>query len=186
VTDKLQPNDKEDLEEIAPEDEETEDQSLDGTEEVEEQPSELEVAKREADEYLDGWQRARAELSNYKKRIEKEKSEMSAFMKGGILARYLPILDDLERALQDRPDSADVGAWAEGIELIYKKFSDIMEAEGVQTIAAEGETFDPALHEALSHEPSETHESGVVIEVIQHGYQIDERVIRPALVRVAK
>lgn len=188
MTDKLQPKDKdkEELEETSPEEEEIVEETQDESDEREEQPSQLELAKREAEEYLDGWQRARAELANYKKRIDREKLDMGVRMKGEILSRYLPIVDDLERALQDRPDAADTEAWAEGIELIYKKMHDILEAEGVQVIAAEGELFDPVLHEALSNEPSEEHESGVVIEVIQQGYQLDERVIRPALVRIAK
>lgn len=192
MTDKLQPKDEkepQEMQELAAEGEasiEGEASELDEQSEAEQELSELDLAKRQAEEYLDGWQRARAELANYKKRAEREKGGMSVQLKGDIFSRYLPIVDDLERALQDRPDGSDADAWAEGIELIYKKIRDIMEAEGVQAIAVEGEPFDPVLHDALSHEQSEKHESGLVIEVIQQGYQIDERVIRPALVRVAK
>lgn len=192
MTDKLQPKDKQELEEPteAEAGEHEAAQELDPAEaELEEQEqelSELDLARREADEYLDGWQRARAELANYRKRVEREKEELFLRLKGEILARYLPIADDLERALQDRPTENDAAAWAEGIELILKKVRDIMDSEGVRSIASEGDEFDPELHEALSHEPSEEHASGLVIEVIQQGYQINDRVIRPALVRVAK
>ena len=96
---------------------------------------------------------------------------------------YLPILDDLERALATRP--ADL-AWVDGIELIYRKLKSILEAEGLKRIEAEGQMFDPNFHEAISQEPSEDHESGQIIAVVQNGYMLGERVIRPAMVRVAQ
>ena len=104
-------------------------------------------------------------------------------MKGDIIKKVLPALDDLERALQNRP--AD-DAWASGIELIARKLQNILEAEGVKRIVAEGVAFDPNFHEAISHEPNNDVESGNVIAVVQNGYMLGERVIRPALVRVAQ
>jgi molecular chaperone GrpE len=106
-----------------------------------------------------------------------------ASMKGDIIKKVLPALDDLERALQNRP--AD-DAWANGIELIARKLQNLLEAEGVKRIEAKGAAFDPNFHEAISHEPSEEVGSGHVIEVVQNGYTLNERVIRPALVRVAQ
>ncbi len=146
----------------------------------------LERARAEAQEYLDGWQRARAEFANYRKRVDREMQDAYERAKGDILARYLCILDDLERALKDRPAEDEAGVWAEGIELIYRKFKALLEAEGVETIPAEGQPFDPNLHEAISHEESGDHQEGHVIEVVQQGYRIGDRVLRPALVRVAK
>ena len=105
-------------------------------------------------------------------------------MKADLIRKYLPVLDDVERALQNRP--ADSGPWVNGIELIQKKLSAILESEGVRRIEAEGQAFDPALHEAISHEPSDAVESGHVIAVTQNGYMLGDRVIRPALVRVAQ
>ena len=104
-------------------------------------------------------------------------------MKGDIIKKILPVLDDLARALQNRP--AD-DAWAGGIELIGRKFQTILESEGVTRIEAEGQPFDPNFHEAISNEVSDAVESGHVIAVVQNGYMLDERVIRPALVRVAQ
>ncbi len=135
-------------------------------------------------EYLDGWQRAQAEFVNYRKRVERDNELIYGSMKADILKKYLPVLDDLERALQNRP--SDSGSWINGIELIHKKLLSILESEGVKRIEAEGQMFDPAFHEAISHEPSETVESGRVIAVAQNGYMLGERVIRPALVRVAQ
>jgi molecular chaperone GrpE len=94
-------------------------------------------------------------------------------------------VDDLQRALKDRPVDNDGAAWAEGVELIYRKLMTILEAEGVTPIEAEGEMFDPNLHEAVVQSDSDEHESGQVIEVLQTGYKLGDRVLRPAMVRVA-
>lgn len=139
-----------------------------------------------ADEYLDGWQRSQAEFANYKNRVKREEQEAQAVAAASVLARTLPLLDDLERALKDRPRQGEAAIWADGIELIYRKWTAILESQGLEPIPAEGQKFDPTLHEALSHEDSPDHEEGEVIEVIAQGYRIGDRVVRPALVRVAK
>lgn len=153
---------------------------------VEEFQAEIEVIRAQADEYLDGWQRSRAEFANYKKRTEREKEEINAQVTGNILTHYLGIIDDLERALRDRPLESGSNAWAEGIELIYIKLKAILETEGIEPIVAEGKIFDPNFHEAISYEENDDHRDGEVIEVIQRGYQLGDRVLRPAMVRVAK
>lgn len=144
----------------------------------------LEEAQSKASEYKDGWMRSQAEFQNYKKRIERDNEMMYSSMKGDIIKKVLPALDDLERALQNRP--SDSGAWVSGIELIQKKLISILESEGVRKIDAQGAPFDPNFHEAISHESVEGFESGHVIAVVQNGYMLGDRVIRPALVRVAQ
>jgi molecular chaperone GrpE len=134
-------------------------------------------------EYKDGWARSQAEFQNYRKRIERDNELTYANMKGDIIKKVLPALDDLERALQNRP--AD-DAWASGIELIARKLQNILDNEGVKRIEAKGMAFDPTFHEAITHEPSDEVPSEHVIDVIQNGYMLGERVIRPALVRVAQ
>lgn len=148
--------------------------------------AELEALRAQADEYLDGWQRARAEFANYKKRVEREQEDSRGRATAAILAKILPIADDLDRALRDQPGQDDARAWAQGIELIQRKLEAILEAEGVETIPAEGQAFDPELHEAVTYEENDDHNEGQVIEVIQKGYRLGERVLRPARVRVAK
>ena len=143
----------------------------------------LEEAEAKLADSLDGWQRSLADFQNYKRRVERDNEAVKALMKGELIRKVLPMLDDLERALQNRP--ADSG-WAGGIELIVRKFQNLLDAEGVKRIDAKGTAFDPAFHEAISHEPSDEVESGHVIDVVQNGYMIGERVIRPALVRVAQ
>jgi molecular chaperone GrpE len=154
--------------------------------EGEEPEDELAQLKSEAAEYLDGWQRARAEFANFKKRVERESEESRKRITSEILLNYLGIMDDLERALETAPEEQGVAEWVSGIELISHKFSAILEAEGVVTIEAEGERFDPNLHEAISYEETEEFEGGAIIAVTQRGYKLGDRIIRPAMVRVAK
>jgi molecular chaperone GrpE len=150
---------------------------------VEALQAQLAEAEAKAAEFKDGWMRAQAEFQNYKKRIERDNETMYANMKGDIIKRVLPALDDLERALQNRPSD---DAWASGVELIARKLQGILESEGVKRIEAQGAEFDPNFHEAISHEPADGVESGHVIAVVQNGYMLGERVIRPAMVRVAQ
>ncbi|MGD8732057.1 MAG: nucleotide exchange factor GrpE [Anaerolineales bacterium] len=154
---------------------------------VDESPEQMiERLQTEADEYLDGWQRARAEFANYKKRIERERESARERITGEIITRYLGVMDDLERALEKAPENDACKEWVAGVDLIYNKFRSILEAEGVQTIEEEGLRFDPNIHEAISYEDSDEFEEGSVIEVTQRGYKLDDRVLRPAMVRVAK
>lgn len=143
----------------------------------------LHEAEARAAEYKDGWARAQADYQNYKKRIERDNELTYITMKGDIVKKILPVLDDLERALQNRP--AD-NPWASGIELIVRKLQNVLESEGIKRIEAQGQEFDPNFHEAISHEPADGVKSGFVIGVVQNGYMLGERVIRPAMVRVAQ
>jgi molecular chaperone GrpE len=167
-----------------------EDTSSDTSLDVEQLSAEIEVLRKKLEEaeaktseYKDSWLRSQAEFQNYRKRLERDNEMMHISMKGDIIKRVLPVLDDLERALQNR--SAD-DPWANGIELVARKFQNILESEGVKKIEAVGTEFDPNFHEAISHEPANGAQSGHVIGVVQNGYMIGERVIRPALVRVAQ
>jgi molecular chaperone GrpE len=148
--------------------------------------AELDEWKNKANEYLDGWQRSRAEFANYKKRVEREQTQVYQNAAGNIFKRYLDVLDDLDRALKNRPLEGDGAEWAAGIEIIYHKFVNILESEGVKIMQAEGQEFDPNLHEAISHEKVEGVPGGQIIEVVKQGYLLSDRVLRPAGVRVAK
>lgn len=143
----------------------------------------LKDAESKVIEYKDGWARTQADFQNFRKRVERDNETFKASTKGDIIKKVLPVLDDLERAMQNRPTD---DAWANGIELVVRKFQNILDMEGVKRIEAKGVAFDPNFHEAISHEPSAEVESGHVIDVVQNGYVIGERVIRPALVRVAQ
>jgi molecular chaperone GrpE len=148
--------------------------------------AELEQVRAQSLEYFEGWQRERADFANYKRRIERDQIQMSQTVNWNIIKKYLVVMDDLERALKARPTEGDGAKWAEGIDLIYRKFQTIIENENIKRIPADAAEFDPNMHEAISHEDSPDHESGQVIEVLQQGYMLGDRVLRPALVRVAK
>ena len=145
----------------------------------------LEAAQLEAAENLDGWQRAKAEFINYKKRVEREQAKTYADAAARVIKRYLDVLDDLDRAMADRPQDGSGAEWAGGIEHIHRKLSNILEIEGVAVMEVEGQDFDPNLHEAIAMEESADHKSGEIIEIIKNGYLIGDRVLRPATVRVA-
>lgn len=153
------------------------------TAEVEGLRKKLEEAAARTSEYKDSLLRLQAEFQNYRKRIERDNELTYVSLKGDIVKKILPVLDDLERALQNRSEG---DAWANGIELVARKFQSILENEGIKRIEAVGTEFDPNFHEAISHEPADGVQSGHVIGVVQNGYMIGERVIRPALVRVAQ
>ena len=149
--------------------------------------TQLAEAQAKAAEYLDGWQRAQADFANFKKRMERERADTWASASDAVIQKFVGVLDDFERALKDRPPPpAEAAKWADGVELIYRKLQAILEVNGVTRMEAEGQSFDPRLHEALTHEESETHADGQIIEVVQAGYVRGDRVIRPAMVRVAK
>ncbi len=146
----------------------------------------LSQAKAKAQEYLDGWQRTQAEFSNYRKRLEREQISQRQNITGAAVKRYLPIVDDLERALNHVPDLCKGSGWVEGIELIFQKMVAALDADGVKPIGEAGEVFDPNFHEAIAQAPSQEYKSGEIIEVVQKGYVIGDKVLRPAIVRVAE
>ncbi len=144
-----------------------------------------EASEAKAAEYLDGWQRAKAEFLNYKKRINRDRDQYNKEAVGRVVKNYLPIIDDLERALKDKPDDGEHANWADGIELIYRKLVTTLENDGVVPMRVDGEMFDPNQHEAVVQIESDEYESGQIVEVLQTGYFIGDRVLRPARVCIA-
>ena len=157
-----------------------------GREELEELEKELEQARAQASEYLDGWQRAQAEFSNYKKRQESDRVQVMSRANSSLLRKLLPVVDDFERALATLPPGLREITWLEGVFLIKHKLDAVLESENVKPIVAEGQMFDPCYHEAVTYEEAAGFEDGQIIGEVQKGYILGERVLRPALVRVAK
>lgn len=143
----------------------------------------LEEEKAKAERYLSNWQRAEADFDNYKKRIEQERSETARFANSLLVLNLLPILDDFERAFNSLSAKIAQLSWVDGIQLIHRKLRATLEAQGLSEIKAVGESFDPAVHEAVTQGEGE---EGKVIEELQKGYKLHDRVIRPALVVVGK
>ncbi len=151
------------------------------TEEIEEPEQTLAETKKKAEDYLANWQRAQADLINYKRRSDLEKEEIGKFAKTQLMLTLLPILDDLERAFDSMTPEADELNWIEGIRLIERKLRAGLEAQGLSQIEALGKPFDPNFHEAVMHGKGE---EGIVIEELQKGYKLHDRVIRPTKVVV--
>ena len=150
------------------------------------QMEEIDLLNQKADEFSDGWQRERAEFANYRKRMDRDLDSQKINYKIEVIKKYLAVKDDLDRALKNVPDSFIEEPWISGIQLIDQKLSNFLDGEGIQIIPSDGVAFNPEIHEAISHEDNSDVESGFIIEVVQQGYTIGDRVIRPALVRVAK
>ena len=111
---------------------------------------------------------------------------MKSNLTGEVIKKYLVVMDDLTLALKNRPSSPDGATWAEGIELIVRKLQTVIESEGIETIHQNKVQFDPNLHEAISNEDNPEFASGEVIEVVRQGYKLGDRILRPAMVRVAR
>jgi molecular chaperone GrpE len=147
--------------------------------------SELERAEAQAAEYLDQLQRTQAEFANYKKRLEREREEFISLANAALISKLLPILDDLERALQTVPDSPQSLTWVEGIALIERRLRMILEQEGLADIKAVGEQFDPELHHAVVREETTEQGEDTIVGEMQKGYRLHDKVLRPSMVRVA-
>jgi molecular chaperone GrpE len=145
--------------------------------------AQLDKAKAEAQRYLANWQRAEADFSNYKRRMEQERGEAHRVANAALIINILPILDDLERALASLEISLAGLTWFDGIRLIYRKLLLVLENAGVRQIEAEGQPFDPRFHEAVMHGPGP---EGKVVAEVQRGYKLHDRVLRPAMVVVGK
>jgi molecular chaperone GrpE len=144
---------------------------------------ELTKVVQERDEYLDLAKRTQADFENYRKRAAKDMTAAGARARIGLIREILPVLDNLERALEAAPETD--GAFVEGVRLVYMGLEGVLQRAGVEVIEPKGETFDPNVHEALSMHPQEGAESGTVVDVVEKGYRTADNVIRPARVVVA-
>jgi molecular chaperone GrpE len=141
--------------------------------------------RRERDDYHDRWMRKTAEFDNYRKRIERERREQSDQAVVSVLQDVLLIVDDFDRALTvEAGGGAD--AYRKGVELIYQKLTDLLRKRGVKAFESLGADFDPNIHQAVVHESSPEHREGEVISELQKGYMLGDRLLRPAMVKVAK
>lgn len=154
---------------------------------MQEAQTEREQLQAQAAENLDGWQRARAEFANYKRRVEAERAELAANAGAEALGRVLPAVDDFERAMQTLPDDLKDNPWVNGVLMVQRKLNSALEQSGITPIVTNpGDAFDPNVHEAITHEDSDQFTSEQIIGEVQRGYRLGDRVLRPVLVRVAR
>ncbi len=172
---------------VGPDSAETDTKS-DESEEVKELTIEEQLAAAEAKsaENLEGWQRARAELSNARKRFDQQKALARTNALVEIAEKLLPVIDDFDLAFASVPEEISETEWYGGVELIPRKFGTILEKINIQRVESVGQPFDPNVHNAIMREASEEHETDTVIKEFQAGYKIGDRIIRPAVVVVAE
>lgn len=143
------------------------------------------IVQKQADENQNRYLRAQADFDNFRRRTLKEKEELTQYASLKIISQLLPVLDNFQRALQTGGDDADSGSFAKGVDMIYRQLSQVLEAEGLKPMESVGQPFDPEWHQAVMRVESEEHEEGIIVEVIQTGYVLKDKVIRPAMVKVS-
>lgn len=146
----------------------------------------LEQALAERDDYLDKWARARADLENYRRRMQREIEEDRKYAALPLLKAILPGIDNLYRAIQAAETSKNVDELITGIQMVLKQFEGALTGQGVKPIASVGLTFDPHVHEAIAQAPSAEHPPMTVLQEVEQGIQLHDRVVRPAKVIVSK
>ena len=145
---------------------------------------ELQAARDEVQANFARYQRLAADFENYKRRTRQELGDRTQYANEELLRKLLPILDNLHRALDHAPEGIDRN-WFDGLRTVVRQFEDALQAQGVSPIPAVGEKFDPSQHEAIAREETDEHEEGTIVEEMQPGYRLHERVLRPTLVKVA-
>jgi len=154
---------------------------------TEEMRDKLLALEAQSAENLDGWQRAQADFQNYKRRTIRDLEQARSHTAASVLSRFFPVLDDLELALKSMPQIDDGDQWGEGVTMVYRKLMNLLESEDITPLDAEpGQQFDPRFHEAVSQDENPDFENGAITAVLRPGYQLGERVLRAAQVRVAK
>lgn len=156
------------------------------SEDVAELRARLEEATKRADEYVALAQRVQADFRNYKRRVEQERERQAKYAHSKLILKLLPVLDDLDRAMDSVKAELAGLNWVQGIGLIRRKLYSVLESEGLTRIEALGQDFDPRFHEAVVHEEAGEDDGGKVLSVLQPGYMLRDRVIRPAMVKVGK
>jgi molecular chaperone GrpE len=153
---------------------------------IEELEAQLAAALERAEAAETGWQRARADYANLKRRVEEERADLATLAGDRLLLRVVELADDFDLAVEHVPDDVRQTPWLEGIGAIDRKLRALLESEGVRPMGAEGEPFDPHTQQAISYEDHAELPDGTVVQVLQRGYTIRDRVLRPALVAVAR
>ena len=148
--------------------------------------ADLDKARAEAESYLDDLRRLQADFDNYRKRTLREQTARTASASQALVARLLPVLDNFELAVSSAERSRDFDRMLKGVEMVFGELREVLEAEGLVRIEAEGKPFDPERHEAVIAVEEEDTEPGMVVDIVRAGYELRGKVLRPAMVKVAK
>jgi molecular chaperone GrpE len=148
--------------------------------------ADLGKARAEAESYLDDLRRLQADFDNYRKRTLREQTARAASASQALVARLLPVLDNFELAVSAAEQSRDFDRMLKGVEMVFGELREVLEGEGLVKIEAEGKPFDPERHEAVIAVEQEDTEPGMVVDIVRTGYELRGKVLRPAMVKVAK
>lgn len=147
---------------------------------------ELQEAKALADEHYQRYLRAQADFDNFRRRTLKEKEDLAKFASMKLVSDLVPVLDNFERAIATNTADSATDSFAKGVDMIYRQFLGVLEQEGLAAMNVVGQPFNPELHQAVMQVESDGYEEGIVVEELQKGYTLKERVLRPAMVKVSK
>lgn len=170
----------------ASEDENAAENSDENGEQIKEFKDEIAKLERELEELNARYLRVQADFDNYRKRTKAEKEADAKYRSQALAELLLPVLDNFERALVVKTTNEESEAILKGVEMVYRQFKEALKQEGIEEVEALGVPFDPHKHQAVAQEKTEEHESGIVIEVLQKGYRLKDRIIRPAMVKVSE
>ncbi|MBB6729735.1 nucleotide exchange factor GrpE [Cohnella zeiphila] len=151
----------------------------------EQEDSRIAELRRQADELNQRYLRAQADFDNFRRRTAKEKEELAQYASLKLIGQLLPVVDNFQRALQTSPESSESQSFSKGVDMIYRQLWQVLEGEGLKLMEPVGQTFDPEVHQAIMQVESEEYEEGTVVEVVQPGYWLKDKVLRPAMVKVS-
>jgi len=137
------------------------------------------------DEHQQRTLRTQADFDNFRKRTQKEKEELASYASMKLITQLLPIIDNFERAIAASKESGDFESFSKGVDMIFRQFGQQLEQEGLQPIEAVGQPFNPEYHQAVMQVESDEHEEGIVVEELQKGYMLKDKVLRPSMVKVS-
>lgn len=155
------------------------------TESVEELKARIEALNAQTEEYMQRLARSQADFDNFRKRTIREKEELGKYASSKLIAELIPVIDNFGRALDTRPEGEASESFVKGVEMIYRQFDSVLQAEGLTTMEAVGQPFNPEFHQAVMQVESDEHEEGIVVEELQKGYMLKDKVLRPAMVKVS-
>lgn len=147
--------------------------------------NELEQLRALAEENNQRLLRAQADFDNFRKRTQKEKEELAKYASMKLIDQLLPVVDNFERALQAGQDNPEMSSFSKGVDMIFRQLLQVLEQEGLQAMNAVGQPFNPEFHQAIMQVESDEHEEGIVVEEVQKGYMLKDKVLRPAMVKVS-
>ncbi|WP_334077282.1 nucleotide exchange factor GrpE [Paenibacillus sanfengchensis] len=151
----------------------------------EEEQAELEKLRAEAEEHKQRLFRTQADFDNFRRRTLKEKEELGKYASAKLITELLPVIDNFERALSTTAENADLSSYAKGVDMIFRQLEGILKTEGLTAMEPVGTPFNPEFHQAIMQVESDEYEEGTVVEVVQKGYLLKDKVLRPAMVKVS-